>query len=119
MPPVADITPAAGLRQVAVLGATGSIGASALDVIARHPDRYRASVLAGGHRVDALLDLCRAHRPEHAVIADAAAFCELREGLRADFVVLDHNPLQVAPQQLSTLKVLSTWVDAQPVYQAE
>ena len=43
----------------------------------------------------------------------------LREGLRADFVVLDHNPLQVAPQQLSTLKVLSTWVDAQPVYQAE
>ena len=70
-------------QRIAVLGATGSIGASALDVIARHPDRYRASVLAGGHRVDALLDLCRAHRPEHAVIADAAAFCELREGLRA------------------------------------
>ncbi|RBG23219.1 hypothetical protein, partial [Xanthomonas oryzae] len=33
------------LRQVAVFGATGSIGASALDVIARHPERLRASVL--------------------------------------------------------------------------
>jgi len=37
------------MKNVAVLGATGSIGASALDVIARHPDRFRASALAA-HR---------------------------------------------------------------------
>ncbi|MGH8084994.1 MAG: 1-deoxy-D-xylulose-5-phosphate reductoisomerase [Lysobacter sp.] len=70
------------MKQVAVLGATGSIGASALDVIARHPDRLRASVLAAGRQVDALLELCRRHRPEHAVIADAAGFAALRDGLR-------------------------------------
>ena len=69
-------------RRVAVLGATGSIGASALDVIARHPGRLRATVLAAGSRVDALLALCRTHAPEHAVIADEAAYPALREGLR-------------------------------------
>jgi len=70
------------MREVAVFGATGSIGASALDVIARHPGRLRASVLAAGSKVDALLDLCRTHRPRHAVIADASAYPALRDGLR-------------------------------------
>ena len=70
-------------RNVAVLGATGSIGASALDVIARHPDRYRASVLAAGHNVDALVALCLSHRPDHAVIADTALYPRLRDGLAA------------------------------------
>ena len=70
------------MQRVAILGATGSIGASALDVIARHPDRMRASVLAAGTRVDALLALCRVHRPAHAVIADAGAYAALRDGRR-------------------------------------
>jgi 1-deoxy-D-xylulose-5-phosphate reductoisomerase len=70
------------MQQVAVLGATGSIGTSALDVLARHPDRMRASVLAAGTQVDALIALCRTHRPDHAVIADASRFDALREGLR-------------------------------------
>ena len=70
------------MQRVAILGATGSIGASALDVIARHPDRMRAGVLAAGTRVDALLALCRVHRPAHAVIADAGAYAALRDGLR-------------------------------------
>ena len=51
------------MRAIAVLGATGSIGASALDVIARHPDRLRATVLAAGSNVDALLALCRTTAP--------------------------------------------------------
>ncbi len=66
-----------------MFGATGSIGASALDVIGRHPDRYRASVLAAGSQVQALLALCITHRPDHAVIADDAGFAALRDGLRA------------------------------------
>ena len=69
------------LRNVAVLGATGSIGASALDVIARHPGRYRARVLAAGHNVDALVALCVAHRPDHAVVADEESYLRLRDGL--------------------------------------
>ena len=71
-----------GLQRVAVLGATGSIGASALDVIARHPARLRASVLAAGSQVEALLALCAQHRPDHAVIADEAGYARLRNGLR-------------------------------------
>ena len=70
------------MQRVAILGATGSIGASALDVVARHPDRMRASVLAAGTRVDELLKLCRSHRPEHAVIAHRDAYTALRDGLR-------------------------------------
>ena len=58
------------MRQVAILGATGSIGASALDVILRHPDRFRASVLSAHHNVTALADLCARHRPDLAIISD-------------------------------------------------
>ncbi|MGN6112651.1 MAG: 1-deoxy-D-xylulose-5-phosphate reductoisomerase, partial [Luteimonas sp.] len=72
----------AGIRRIAVLGATGSIGTSTLDVVARHPVRLRATVLAAGSRVDALLALCRAHRPLHAVIGDEALYPALRDGLR-------------------------------------
>jgi 1-deoxy-D-xylulose-5-phosphate reductoisomerase len=70
------------MQQVAVLGATGSIGTSALDVVARHPGRMRASVLAAGRNIDALLRLCHVHRPDHAVVADPGAFAALRDGLR-------------------------------------
>jgi 1-deoxy-D-xylulose-5-phosphate reductoisomerase len=69
------------MRRVAVLGATGSIGASALDVIARHPDRLSATVLAAGRNVDALVELCIRHRPAHAVIADPVRYPALRDGL--------------------------------------
>ncbi len=69
------------MQRVAVLGATGSIGASALDVVARHPQTMRASVLAAGSNVAALVALCRTHRPDDAVIADASAFAALRDGL--------------------------------------
>ena len=70
------------LQRIAVLGATGSIGASALDVIGRHPQRLRATVLGAGRNVEALLALCRQHRPEHALIADEAGYAALRDGLR-------------------------------------
>jgi 1-deoxy-D-xylulose-5-phosphate reductoisomerase len=71
------------VRRVAVLGATGSIGASALDVIARHPQRFRASVLSAHGKVDELVALCVRFRPEAAVIADPSRYAELAQGLRA------------------------------------
>jgi 1-deoxy-D-xylulose-5-phosphate reductoisomerase len=71
------------LRKVALLGATGSIGASALDVIARHPQRFEVESLSAHSRVDALLALCSRFRPRVAVIADPARYVELREGLAA------------------------------------
>ena len=71
------------MRKVAVLGATGSIGGSTLDVIARHPEQFRATVLTAHRRVDALVDLCVRHRPELAVIADPAQEAQLARGLAA------------------------------------
>ncbi len=70
-------------RAIAVLGATGSIGASALDVIARHPDRFTLDALSAHSRVDELLALCEKFRPRVAVIADAALYARLRDGLSA------------------------------------
>ena len=61
---------------VAVLGATGSIGASTLDVIARHPERYRVFALTANASADALLELCRTHRPRYAVLSDASSASE-------------------------------------------
>jgi len=71
------------LRRICLLGATGSIGASALDVIARHPDRFEIEALSANTGVDALLALCSRFKPRRAVIADATRYVELREGLAA------------------------------------
>lgn len=69
------------ISRIAVLGATGSIGTQTLDIIARRPDRYRASVLAAGSRVDALIELCRRYRPALAVIADTTQYQRLKQEL--------------------------------------
>ncbi len=57
---------------LAVLGATGSIGASTLDVAAAHPERYRVFALSAHGSADALLELCRRHRPRFAVLSGLA-----------------------------------------------
>ena len=70
-------------QQITVLGATGSIGLSTLDVIARHPDRYQAFALTGYSRLAELLALCIKHRPQVAVVPDERAASQLLAGLRA------------------------------------
>ncbi|MNG95713.1 1-deoxy-D-xylulose 5-phosphate reductoisomerase [compost metagenome] len=66
-----------------MLGATGSIGLSTLDVIARHPDRYQVFALSGYSRLPELLALCLRHAPEFAVVPSAEAAGQLRAGLAA------------------------------------
>ena len=70
--------------QVTVLGATGSIGLSTLDVIARHPDRYAVFALTGFSRLAELRALCLVHRPRFAVAADEAQARALQQQLRED-----------------------------------
>jgi 1-deoxy-D-xylulose-5-phosphate reductoisomerase len=70
------------LRTLTVLGATGSIGASTLDVVARHPDRFRVAALTANTGVPAMLDACRRFRPRYAVMVDPAAAEALRSALR-------------------------------------
>ena len=62
-----------------MLGATGSIGLSTLDVIARHPERYQTFALTGFSRVEELAQLCLRHSPRFAVVADAQAALRLRD----------------------------------------
>ncbi|MBC3437402.1 1-deoxy-D-xylulose-5-phosphate reductoisomerase [Pseudomonas sp. BW16M2] len=71
------------VQRITVLGATGSIGLSTLDVIARHPDRYQVFALSGYSRIDELLALCERHRPAFAVVPSAEAATRLRQGLAA------------------------------------
>jgi 1-deoxy-D-xylulose-5-phosphate reductoisomerase len=71
-----------GMIGISVLGATGSIGASTLDVLQRHPNRYRVVGLSANTEVERLAEQCRVHRPEYAVMADALAAQRLRERLR-------------------------------------
>ena len=66
------------MQRISVLGATGSIGASTLDVIARHPERFEAFALTAQVQVERMEALCLRFRPRFAVMGDAAAAQDLR-----------------------------------------
>ncbi len=69
--------------RVAVLGSTGSIGVSTLDVLARHPERFSVAVLAAATNDARLLAQCLSHRPRVAVLQSPEAAARLEAGLRA------------------------------------
>ena len=58
------------MKGICILGATGSIGVSTLDVVSRHPDQYRVVALTANGNIDALFEQCLVHRPEYAVVAN-------------------------------------------------
>jgi 1-deoxy-D-xylulose-5-phosphate reductoisomerase len=69
-------------QRVCILGATGSVGLSTLDVIARHPSRFEVFALTARQRVDELAALCERWRPRFAAVDSAAQANALRERLR-------------------------------------
>lgn len=69
------------MQGVAILGSTGSIGASALDVISRHPDRFRVVALSGRHRLEVLIEQSRRFRPDLVVVPSTAAAAAVRSRL--------------------------------------
>jgi 1-deoxy-D-xylulose-5-phosphate reductoisomerase len=66
-------------QRLAILGSTGSVGASTLEVVARHPDRFEVHGLSAYQRVDLLLAQCRRFRPRVAVLPTEARAAQLRE----------------------------------------
>ena len=68
-------------RRISVLGATGSIGESTLDLIGRNPSAYRVVALTGGQNADRLAELAILHRAELAVIANPEGYAALRAAL--------------------------------------
>lgn len=83
-----------GQRRISLLGSTGSIGNSTLDVVARHPDQYRIHALSAYSRVDALFEQCRQFQPAIAVVGTAAAADQmLRKCKDASLEIqIEHGP---------------------------
>lgn len=81
--PGASLDPVSAERpmRLSVFGATGSIGASTLDLIARAPERFQVDTLVGGAKVAALAEAARRVGARHAVIADPAGLAALRAAL--------------------------------------
>lgn len=68
-------------KRIAVLGSTGSIGTQTLDIIQRYPERFEATCLVAGTRVDELAEQCHRFRPHRAIIADPALYARLRDAV--------------------------------------
>ncbi len=71
------------MKGLCILGATGSIGVNTLDVVVRHPERFRVVALTGNCRTETLFQQCLRHRPAYAVMVDSGAAGELRQRLKA------------------------------------
>ena len=70
------------LQNLTLLGSTGSIGVNTLDVISRHPERFRVVALSAGARVERLFEQCRRFKPAYAVLRDGTAAGQLQRLLK-------------------------------------
>ncbi len=70
-----------GIKRVAVLGSTGSIGTQTLDIISAYPGMFKAQVLVAGSNVELLINQSRRHKPVLAIIANEQKYERLREAL--------------------------------------
>jgi 1-deoxy-D-xylulose-5-phosphate reductoisomerase len=71
-----------GMRGVTILGSTGSIGVNTLDVLTRHPGRFRILALTANTQVERLFDQCRQFLPQKAVMLDASAATRLKNKIQ-------------------------------------
>lgn len=69
------------MKNLTILGATGTIGVNTLDVVSRHPDKFRVLALTGQNQLDKLAEQCRRFRPRYAVVMEADKARTLREML--------------------------------------
>ncbi len=71
------------MKNICILGSTGSIGVSTLDVVGRHPGRYRVAALTANNNLDRLFEQCQTHRPRYAVLLDEDKATAFRAWLQA------------------------------------
>ncbi len=83
-------------KNIAILGSTGSIGTQTLDIIARHPHRYRATVLAAGSRVDDLIAQALKFKPRLAIIAREDLYPKLKAALQPAGIATATGPRAMA-----------------------
>ena len=99
-------------QRLTVLGSTGSIGTSTLDVVARHPERFEVFALSAATQVDLLLTQCAQFRPRYAVMASAPHAGALAEKLQANGL-----PTQVIQAQ-DALEMIASHDDVDAVMAA-
>ena len=87
-------------QRLTILGSTGSIGTSTLDVVGRHPDRFEVFALTGHAKVDELAAQCARWRPRYAALPTEALATALRDKLRAEGVPTE---VLAGPQALCDL----------------
>lgn len=92
------------MKQIAILGSTGSIGRQALEVIAAHPDQYEVYALTANNSVDLLIEQALQFKPEAVVIANEAHYPKLRDAL-------DGQPIKV----YAGAKAIEQIVTAEPI----
>jgi 1-deoxy-D-xylulose-5-phosphate reductoisomerase len=92
------------LHSLTILGSTGSVGANTLDVVERHPKRFRVVALTAHEQSATLFEQCRRHHPRYAVISQPAAADALRRRMRE--VGLDTEVL-CGPEALEFVATLS------------
>lgn len=97
------------MQGLTVLGATGSIGQSTLDVVRRHPDRYRVVALTAHRQVERLVADCLEFKPQLAVVGDETTAATVRENLR-----MAGSPVEVASGE-AALVVAATLPEADMV----
>ena len=83
------------MKGICILGATGSIGVSTLDVVARHPNLYKVIALTANNNIDLLYEQCLVHHPEYAVVVDKTKALAFSEKIK-DSVIADVNVLSGA-----------------------
>ena len=88
------------MQQITILGATGSIGSSSLDLISQHPEQYSVYALTANTNVEKMLQICKQHRPRYAVMRDVESAQKLE-------ALLDGSVTQVIGGQNGLLEVAS------------
>lgn len=72
------------MKEITILGSTGSIGVNTLDVVSRHRDKFNVKALTANTNLDVFLDQCVQHKPEYAVMADEECASKLEEKLKKE-----------------------------------
>ena len=104
------------MKNITILGSTGSIGVNTLDVIARHPDRFQVFALSAASRIEELAIQCRQFRPRFAAVPDPQRAAMLRTRLAAlevaTEVVSGENALPMIAAHADTHMVMAAIVGA-------
>ena len=96
------------MKNLTILGSTGSIGTSTLDVVARHPDKFKIVALTANCQADLLFRQCRQFKPQYAVLLDEDAAAQLRQWVREAGLTTEILSGAGALEQVSILPEVDT-----------